>query len=396
MKQSPAHHKSLLNFVDNKLHDLERKSRRRSLKTSARSTGMRTKCDNQDLISFTDNDYLGLSTHPEVINASIKATKTYGVGAGASRLVSGNHPLYDRLEKKIASFKQCEAAIIFGSGYMANIGIIPALMASSDLIIADELVHTCIRSGMALSNATCHFFKHNDTVHAKQLLETYRSHFQKAMIIVDGVYSMDGDIAPLKELGVLSQMFDAWLMNDDAHALGTIGGGRGSAIATKAHDLVPLQMGTLSKAIGAYGGYLAGPKPVIELMKSRARSLIYTTGLPPGTIAAAIKAIEIIESEPRRVERPLQLAQKFAKDLNLPAPDSPIVPVFIGKERPTLLAAEALARQGFQVTAIRPPTVPVGTSRLRFTFSATHLDSDVDNLITACLNLNLGNPSREQ
>jgi 8-amino-7-oxononanoate synthase len=395
MKEAQTHHKSLLNFVDNKLQNLEAKNRRRTLKVSARSYGMQTNCDGRDLISFTDNDYLGLSTHPDVIKAATLATEKYGAGAGASRLVSGNNPLYQELEQKIAHLKGCEDAIVFGSGYMANIGIIPALIGKDDLIIADELVHTCIHSGISLSKATCLFFRHNDIQHARALLEEHRSVFKNALMIVDGVYSMDGDIAPLKELGELCIEHDTWLMNDDAHALGTIGGGKGSAAETKASDLVPLQMGTLSKAVGAYGGYLAGPKAVIDLMKSRARSLIYTTGLPPGTLAAAIKALDIIEHDKARVERPLKLARKFAAALDLPIPKSPIVPLIIGDEIPTLEASEKLANKGVQVIAFRPPTVPKGTCRLRFTFAASHHDSDIDQLIDVCRALKLGSESGE-
>ena len=350
---------------------------------------MHTSSDGKDLISFTDNDYLGLSTHPDVIKAANSATQKYGAGAGASRLVTGNSPLYNILEQKIASLKECEDAIVFGSGYMANIGIIPALVGKNDLIIADELVHTCIHTGISLSKATCHLFKHNDVDHAKALLEEHRANYGNAMLLVDGVYSMDGDIAPLKELGELCLEHDVWLMNDDAHALGTIGNGKGSAAATGASKLVPLQMGTLSKAVGAYGGYLAGPKSIINLMKSRARSLIYTTGLPPGILAAAIKAIDIIEYDKGRVARPLKLAQKFAAALNLPKPVSPIVPIIIGDETSTLASSEKLALTGFQVIAFRPPTVPEGTCRLRFTFSASHKDSDVDRLINICHGLKL-------
>ncbi|UTW56964.1 8-amino-7-oxononanoate synthase [Kordiimonas sp. SCSIO 12610] len=391
MKNTTVYYQSLLDFADNKLQILEDKNQRRRLQPSARSLHMQVNNGQNECTSFTDNDYLGLSTHPAVIQASMEATKLYGVGAGASRLVTGNNPLYGQLEEKIANFKGCEAAIVFGSGYLANIGIIPALAGPKDLIIADELIHTCIHSGIALSRATCHYFKHNDVEDAQRLLAKHRANHPNTMIIVDGVYSMDGDIAPLDELGMLARQYDAWLMSDDAHALGTIGNGTGSASALGAHNLVPLQMGTLSKAIGAYGGYLAGPKPVINLMKSRARSLVYTTGLPPGTLAAALKAFEIIEAEPERVARPLKLASQFASALNLNPPQSPIVPLIIGDETAAMKASANLAAQAIKVTAIRPPTVPTGTSRLRFTFSATHSDSDIDKLIRACRNLNLGN-----
>ncbi len=200
---------------------------------------------------------------------------------------------------------------------------------------------------------------------------------------------MDGDIAPLHELGVLAKKYDAWLMNDDAHALGTVGNGRGSAHELGVTDLVPLQMGTLSKAVGSYGGYLAASKPVIDFMKTRARSLIYTTGLPPAALGASLKALEIMQDDVALTKRPTLLAKRFASAMNLPEPQSPIVPLIIGEETATLEASAKLAEAGYKVIAFRPPTVPAGTSRLRFTFSASHKDSNVDSLITACKKLGL-------
>jgi len=382
---------SLNAFADQKLSALEAKNQRRSLFTMTRQSSMAiTTNDGQELISFTDNDYLGLSTHPVVIAASIEATQKYGVGAGASRLVTGNHPQYAQLEQKIADIKGTEAAAVFGSGYLANVGIIPTFIGPKDLIIADELVHTCIHAGIALSKAKTVFFRHNDVEHATELLAEHRANHPHALIIVDGVYSMDGDIAPLNTLGKLAAQHDAWLMNDDAHALGTIGGGRGSAHACGAEHLVPLQMGTLSKAVGAYGGYLAASKQVIDLIKTRARSFIYTTGLPPATVAAALTALEMIEQDKILTGRPTLLAQRFASALNLPQPETPIVPLMIGSETDALAASAKLAEQGFKVTAFRPPTVPEGTSRLRFTFSASHRDTDIEKLIVVCRDLKLG------
>lgn len=342
------------------------------------------------MISFTDNDYLGLSTHADVIDAAKAAADTYGAGAGASRLVTGNHPLYRELEAAIARLKGTEDAAVFGSGYLANVGIIPTLVGKDDLILADELVHTCIHAGMTLSRATVKFFRHNDTNHAQDLMQQHRHNHNRCLVVVDGVYSMDGDIAPLKELGFLAQEHDAWLMNDDAHALGTIGGGRGSAHACGVEGKVPLQMGTLSKAVGSYGGYLAASRPVIDLIKTRARSFIYTTGLPPAAVGASIKALEIIEQDKERTTRPVRLAQDFTRALSLPKPETPIVPLVIGSETDALAASEALAQEGFRVIAFRPPTVPEGTSRLRFSFSATHRDEDVMRLIHACKKLRLG------
>jgi 8-amino-7-oxononanoate synthase len=382
---------SLDDFATGKLSALEAKNQRRVLKETHRSAGMAAAGeDKRALISFTDNDYLGLSTHPEVIAAGNVAAINYGAGAGASRLVTGNHPLYTALENKIAEIKGTEAAAVFGSGYLANVGIIPTLVGKRDLIIADELVHTCIHAGMTLARSTVKFFRHSDVDHLKEILRAERHKFERALIVVDGVYSMDGDIAPLKEIGLVAKVFDAWLMNDDAHALGTIGGGRGSAHACGAEHLVPLQMGTLSKAAGSYGGYLAASKAVIDLIKTRARSFIYTTGLPPSAVAASLKALEIMEQEPERVYRPTLLAQRFAEELGLPEPATPILPVIIGSEVDALAASEKLAEEGFRVIAFRPPTVPEGTSRLRFSFSATHTDEDVERLIDVCKELGIG------
>lgn len=382
---------SLSDFALQKLAVLEAKDQRRTLVDTARSSNMALSVEGSaPLISFTDNDYLGLSTHPDVIEAAKAAADQFGAGAGASRLVTGNHPLYRQLEQKIAALKGAEDAAVFGSGYLANVGIIPTLVGKEDLIIADELVHTCIHAGIQLSRATVKFFRHNDVRHAAELLAKHRAAHGRCLMVVDGVYSMDGDIAPLKELGLLAQSHDTWLLADDAHALGTIGGGRGSMHATGAESLVPLQMGTLSKAVGSYGGYLAASKPVIDLMKTRARSFIYTTGLPPAAVGASLKALELIENDPERVARPVKLARTFSAALGLPAPDTPIVPLVIGTEADALGASDALASEGFKVIAFRPPTVPEGTSRLRFSFSASHRDADVDRLIVVCKKLGLG------
>ncbi|SDE57823.1 8-amino-7-oxononanoate synthase [Kordiimonas lacus] len=382
---------SLSDFAFGKLAALEARNQRRTLVDTARSAAMALSVNGgAPLISFTDNDYLGLSTHPDVVLAAKAAADEYGAGSGASRLVTGNHPLYRTLEEKIASIKGTEDAAVFGSGYLANVGIIPTLVGKDDLIIADELVHTCIHAGMQLSRATVKFFRHNDVAHAAELLAKHRAAHSRCLMVVDGVYSMDGDIAPLKDLGLLARDHDAWLMNDDAHALGTIGGGRGSMYATGAEGLVPLQMGTLSKAVGSYGGYLAASKPVIDLIKTRARSFIYTTGLPPAAVGASLKALELIETDAAMVARPVKLAQVFAEVLGLPRPETPIVPLVIGTETDALDASEQLTREGFKVIAFRPPTVPEGTSRLRFSFSASHRDADVARLIEVCQKLGLG------
>jgi len=332
------------------------------------------------LISFSCNDYLNLASDPRVNEAAQQAIDRYGVGAGASRLVTGNHPLYRQLEKMLANLKQTEDACVFGSGYLANLGIIPTLISKNDLLIVDELSHACILAGSRLCSSTIELFRHNDVKHVKQILDDHRSNFDKTMIVTDGVFSMDGDIAPLEKLARLSSDYNAWLMTDDAHGVGVLGNGAGSSFIGTTKIDIPLQMGTLSKAIGTYGGYLCASKPVIDLIKTRARTLIYSTGLPPAVIGASITALEIIKREPDLVQKPLKNAQLFTRLTNLPTAQSSIVPLILGGAERTLSASQELEKNGFLVTAIRPPTVPPETARLRFAFTAGHKSIDIERL----------------
>jgi len=332
------------------------------------------------LLSFSCNDYLNLSRHPAIIKAAVEAAQRYGVGAGASRLVTGNHPLYDELESRLARLKGTEASCVFGSGYLANIGIIPALAGSGDLVLVDELSHACIHAGAKLSGATVQRYRHADAAHAEALLAQHRGGHAHALIATDGVFSMDGDLAPLQELSALAQRHDAWLLVDDAHGLGVVGHGRGSAFADGGGADVPLQMGTLSKAVGAYGGYLCASRAVIDLMRTRARPFIYSTGLPPPVVAAAIAALDLIERDRALTEEPLRKARLFTRALNLPEAQSAIVPVIVGEAEAALAASEMLEAEGFLVVAIRPPTVPAGTARLRFAFTALHPQAEIERL----------------
>jgi 8-amino-7-oxononanoate synthase len=330
------------------------------------------------LLSFSCNDYLNLSRHPDIVAAAIEATRRYGVGAGASRLVTGNHPLYAQLESRLARLKGSEAACVFGSGYLANTGIIPALAGPEDLILIDELSHACIHAGARLSGARLQRYRHCDIAHAEALITEHRARHAHALIVTDGVFSMDGDLAPLKELAELAERFDAWLLADDAHGLGVVGSGRGSSFALGAG--VPLQMGTLSKAIGGYGGYLCASRAVVDLMRTRARTFIYSTGLPPAVVAAAIAAVDLIAREPAYAAEPLRKAKMFTRALDLPEAQSAIVPVILGEAQAALAASHLLEQEGFLVVAIRPPTVPAGTARLRFAFTALHPDGEVERL----------------
>lgn len=371
---------SLDAFAQAKLDALERAHLRRALTDTLREDGIWIERGGRRLLSFSCNDYLNLTHHPAIKQAAVAAIERYGAGSGASRLVTGNHPLYAELEARLARLKRTEAAIVFGSGYLANSGIIPVLIGRDGLVLVDELAHACIFAGAQLSRGEVLMFRHNDVAHLRELLDARRAAHDHALVVTDGVFSMDGDLAPLDALLQAANGYDAWLMTDDAHGVGVIGGGRGSSFIGNAHVPVPLQMGTLSKAIGAYGGYLCASAPVIELMRNRARTLIYSTGLPPAAVAAAIAALDLIEREPAYAALPVQKAKLFTQRVGLPEAESPIVPVVLGEAEPALSASRVLADAGFLAAAIRPPSVPAGTARLRLTFTAQHPVEEIERL----------------
>lgn len=370
--------RSLDDFAHAKLSELEHRSLRRRLRTTHRVPEGRVERDGRSFVSFSCNDYLNLAHDPRVREAATRALHRQGAGAGASRLVTGNHDEYDALERALAHFKGSEAAMVFGSGYLANLGVIPALVGPGDLVLLDEWCHACLFAGAKLSGATLRRFAHNDARELRALLHDERPAYPRCLVLTEGVFSMDGDLAPLAEMAPLCETHDAWLLVDDAHGFGVVGaGGRGSAHVGDAPVRVPLQVGTLSKAGGSYGGYLCASAVVVELLHSRARTGVYSTGLPPATVAAARQALEIIEDEPWRGERAVAQAQAFAACLGLPRPQSAIVPVLLGSARRSLAASAFLEERGFLVVAIRPPTVPEDTSRLRFAFHSAHRPEDV-------------------
>lgn len=373
---------SLQNFAEERLAGLEARGQRRGVEPTDRSGGVWVERGGQKLLSFSCNDYLGLSTHPAVKAAAIRAVEAYGVGAGASRLVTGDHPLMGQLETKLAAWKGTEDAVVFGSGYLANAGIIPTLIGPGDLLVVDALAHACLWAGSRLTGAEVVTMRHNDVAHLDEILAERRKAFRRVLVATDGVFSMDGNVAPLDRLAETCARHDAWLLSDDAHGLGVLAEGHGSAALFPGAD-IPLQMGTLSKAIGGYGGYLCASKAVVALMRSRARTFVYSTGLPPASAAAAIAALDIIAQDPALCARPLAHARVFTRALGLPPAESPIVPVIIGRSDAALAASKTLREQGLLVVAIRPPTVPDGTARLRIAFSALHTDADVARLIDA-------------
>lgn len=362
---------SLDEFARHRLAALERAHLRRALIPTGRLDGLWVERKGRRLLSFCCNDYLGLSHHPALKAAATAAIERYGVGAGASRLVTGNHPLYEELEQRLAQLKNRDGCCVFGSGYLANAGVTPALVGRDDLILIDELAHSSLWAGARLSRAEVHRFRHNDTAHVRDLLDQYRTRFHRALFITEGVFSMDGDRAPITELAALAQQSNAWLLVDDAHEL---------EFAKAAPAELPLRVGTLSKAIGSYGGYVCASQPVIDLIYNRARTLIYSTGLPPAVLAAAIAALDLIEREPDMLALPLNKARAFTSAAGLPQAQSAIVPVVVGEAEAALQASRILEDEGFLVVAIRPPTVPEGTARLRLTFSAAHPDAEVARL----------------
>lgn len=373
---------SLTEYATARIKTLRAADLYRSVRSHLRENAHTIVQDGRTLMSFACNDYLGLSQHPTVVAASIAAIQRSGVGARASRLISGNHGEYAALELALAELKGTEDAIVFGSGYLANIGIVPALVGARDLVCFDEHAHSSLLAGAALSRAEQLSFGHNDAQSLSALLERERDKYRHCLVLTEGVFSMDGDLAPLGSLAAICETFDAWLLVDDAHALGVVGDGRGSAFTTSPPVAVPLQMGTLSKAAGAYGGYVCSTQIVCDFLRNRARSFIYSTGLPPGTVAAATAALALIRSNPDLTRLPLARAQQFTTALDLPPAQSAIVPLVVGSPARALAASRQLSERGIFVPAIRPPTVPRGTARLRFAFSALHTEADVARLAT--------------
>jgi 8-amino-7-oxononanoate synthase len=369
-----------------RLAALETQSLRRNLCETQALGGTQIRRGGRELISFSSNDYLGLAQHPDVIAAAQAALAAHGSSAGASRLVTGSHPLYAPLEAALAEAKGYEAALVYGSGYLANLGVLSALMAEGDLILLDKLAHACLLDGAQLSGARWMRFKHNDPQDLARLLEKHRAEYRHCLIVTETVFSMDGDRAPINALRILADQHDSWLMADDAHGLFCAPDhSRPDSVphAGKDYAGINLLTGTLSKALGAYGGYACAAQSVIDYLATASRSFLFTTGLPPATIAGANAALTLAQAEPWRAEQALGHARRFCTALGLPEPESQVVPVLFGEAEDALAAMHVLEAKGLLVTAIRPPTVPKGTARLRVSFSAAHTDAQVEALIAA-------------
>ncbi len=373
-------------WIQTEYAELEEAGLARHLRTVMSPPQNTVTIDGRYVVMLGSNNYLGLSTHPKVMSAAASATMVYGTGASGSRLISGNNKIYETLENNLAETKGTEAALVFSSGYAANISIIPVLAQENDLIISDALNHASIIDGCRLSRATKKIYRHCDVEHLKTLLAE-STDFKRRLIITDGVFSMDGDIAPLRDIYEVATNYEAMLLVDDAHGFGVLGKrGRGTVAhcGLEGEDIV--QMGTLSKAIGGLGGYIAGSRTLIELLINRARGFIFTTGLPPATLAAANAALNVMRDSPKLRKRLHEHADTVKKALTrmgytlLPS-QTQIIPVVLGDPQLATDITQALLAEDVFAPAIRPPAVPAGTSRLRVTVMATHTDRDIEHAL---------------
>jgi 8-amino-7-oxononanoate synthase len=360
----------------------------RRLRGIDRRRGVRLQVDGRELLSFCSNDYLGLADHPEVIAALQQAAAEHGVGSTAAHLVCGHHRLHEELQDEVADWLGQPRALLFGSGYLANLGVLQALLEGGDVCVQDRLNHACLLDGARLSGASLKRYPHADVDGARRQLQAQPD--AAALLASDGVFSMDGDLAPLAALARLADDEQALLYVDDAHGIGVLGPrGAGSAAACGLHGGdAPLQLVTLGKALGGYGALLVGADALIEAVLQRARSYLFTTALPPALAAAALAAVRIARRDDGRRQRLQVNIARFrrgADQLGLPLLPSttPIQPIVFGDNARTLAAAAALEADGLLVAAIRPPTVPEGRARLRITLSAAHCEGDVDRLLEA-------------
>lgn len=360
----------------------ERLYRRRPLVESP--SAVIVQLEGQKLLSFCSNDYLGLANHPDVVAAFQAAAKDYGVGSGASHLVSGHSVWHHRLEQALADYCGRERVLLFSTGYMANLGIISALLGKRDAIFEDKLNHASLIDAGLSCGAKFSRYQHNNSASLAAKLQASQAH--RKLIVTDSVFSMDGDIAPLPELIGLAREHDAVLMIDDAHGFGVLNGGRGYSTLSQAE--LPIYMATLGKGLGCFGAFVAGSEALIETLIQFARSYIYTTALPPAVAAASFAALQVMQREAWRQQHLAALISQFkrgvsALGLALMPSDTAIQPIVLGDSATALALSAGLRERGFWVTAIRPPTVPVGSARLRITLSAAHSPAQVDSLINA-------------
>jgi glycine C-acetyltransferase len=349
--------------------------------------------DGKKVINIASNNYLGLTTHPRLREAALAATKEYGVGSGAVRTVAGTMRIHMELEEKIARFKNVEACVVFQSGFAANAGTVSAILGKEDFIISDELNHASIIDGARLSRAKILVFRHKDIAHAEEQLASVKDQPGRKLVITDGVFSMDGDIGPLPALCDLAEKYNAIMMVDDAHASGVLGrNGRGTIDHFNVHGRVDVQVGTLSKAIGALGGYVCGSRDLIEFLYHRARPFLFSTSHPPSVAATCIAAFEVLENEPELIDKLWENTRYFKKELgtlgfniggkNTPASETPITPIIVGEGRLAMEFSRELFKEGVMATGIAFPTVPEGKARIRTIMTATHTRDQLDQALS--------------
>lgn len=381
--------KNPLDWIESDLERIKEKDLFRILTELETGQSPDITIDGKNYILLGSNGYLGLSVDPAVKEAARGALEKYGAGSGGSRLVSGSTDLHRELEDCIARFKKTEAAILFSSGYLANVGTISSLVGEGDVVYSDELNHASIIDGCRLSKAEIKIYPHLDTGRLESLLREDGARKCRKLVVTDTVFSMDGDVAPLKEITELSEKYGAALMVDEAHATGVLGKrGSGATEYFGVEARVPVVMGTLSKAVGSLGGYVAGSQKLIDFIRNRVRSYIFDTSLPAPSLAASMAAIRIIENEPERRERLWSLIHRFkagieSMGLTVMPSDSAIVPVLVGEAAPALRFAAALRERGVYTPAVRPPSVPPGMCRIRVTLMATHTEEQIDAALHA-------------
>ena len=370
------------------LAELAAKHLTRRLLPLESGTGPVVRIAGRDVVLLASNDYLGLANHPDVIAAAVRATQIYGAGSGAARLVSGSLPPHLELEHSLAQFKGTQSALTFGSGYLANIGALPALIGRGGLILADRLCHASLIDGCRLSGADLRIYRHNDMEHLAALLAKRRAG-RPTLIVTDGVFSMDGDLCPLPELVTLAASHEADLYVDDAHGTGVMGAeGRGTVEHYGLEARIPLQMGTLGKALGSSGAFIAGPEHTVQYLLHRCRSFMFATAPPPASAAAAVTALQIVQREPERRRRLWENRDRLFTGLRrlgfrLAPTVTPIMPMLIGQAETAVRFSEHLLEHGIFAPAVRPPTVPAGTSRIRVTVTSEHTQAHIDQALAA-------------
>ncbi len=391
---------SLEEVLDDELKQLAAAGLRRTMRAVRQRRAGTVLMDGERIADFASNDYLGLAADPRLARAAAAVLESEGTGAGAARLISGNHPIHEALERELATFKHCPRALLFPSGYMVNTGVIPALVGAGDVVYSDTLNHASLIDGCRLSKATLRVFAHADLDDLERLLREDAGRFRRSLIVVEGVFSMDGEVFPLDGLVPLAKCFGAWSYVDDAHGTGVMGAtGRGAIEHCGVLGQIDIVVGTLGKALGTTGAYVAGSTRLIEFLLNRARSFVFTTGTPPALAAATLEALRIAETEEWRRTTVRERATRLRQRLQLAGreipgePDGHIVPVLIGDPVRTMQIAADMRRRGFLIGGVRPPTVPEGTSRLRISVSAMHPRELIDALAANLLDA-LGNGAK--